>query len=321
MPGFDGGTIPQTMLTTLYTPEMRLALSDFLYNKLPKETMVSMSGRAPVMPLSMSGGTANISSTRELEVARGAATPKANFAMGVRNYRLGAYKEAAGIDDISELEAEEFTTKLKSIMEGNIGLSVAGKQEMVLALILRGLGEADDGHDVIIDVLDDSERFDVYGADGEGYSDIEAVIDRLIKTTGGRNAAISDDVWRKFARHPQFTNKYAGTGIEILGASGVEAKLRDFGLTGNIYHLEHEHSNRARELGYQRTEFFTETFAVFTNGAIRSLNLRGKPADVAFDSYEDKDTEMNYVRAKKVGGIWIPLKEQVVVCQNLLTPP
>lgn len=320
MPGFNGGTIPKSLLAELYTPDMRLELADFFYNKLPLKTVPQMNGTTAVMPLSMSRGTANISSTRDLEVAPGAPTPKANFAMGERAYRMAKYKEAVGIDDISDLEAQEFTSELKSIMEGNIGLSVAGKQELVLAAILAGLGTAEDGHDVLIEVLADGDRFDVYGTDGEGYSDVFATVEELIKLTGGRNVAVSDDVWRALARHPQFTNKYTGTGREILGDSGVEAGLRDAGLSGQIIHLRHEYSNRARELGYNRQEFFQNTFAVFSDGGIHKLALRGKPADVAFDSFEDEDTEMLYLRASKVGGIWIPVKEQVVILQNILTP-
>lgn len=317
MPGFNGGSIPKGVLAQLYTPAMRLALSDFIYNKLLVETVPQMFGTAAVSPLSSSAGTANISSTRDLYVGRGDSTPKANFEMTERPYRLGKAKEAASLDDISDLEAREFTSELLKIMESNVGLSVAGKFEQELALVLKGLGASADGKDVTIDVLASGQEFDEYGTGGVGYSDVAATIERLIKLTGGRNAFVSDDIWRILARHPQFTNKFTGTGREILGDDAVRSALRDFGLTGWVEPLRTEYSDRARELGYKRTEFFDNTFCVFADGAIRGLNLRGKPADVAFDSWFDDDKEETFVRASKVGGVWIPIKEDVIVCTNL----
>lgn len=319
MPGFNGGTIPAALLNNLLTPAERIGFEQFIYRALPVETFPTMRGFAPNLPIPQ-GMAATHSDIRDLFVARGAPTPKANFELGERNFRLHEAREAAGIDHISDKELKYYTSEIKNIMSNNVGLAVATKFELLLAGLLRGVGQAEaDGTTTDIEVLDNAQRFDVYGVDGIGYSDVALTIELAIKGGHGRNAIIGDNVMRALARHPQFTNRFTGNGREILGQSQVLETLREFGLTGTIWAASHEYSSNPREQAYSRSEFFDNVFAVFHDGAIRQGQLQGE-GGMYFDTYDDKDTKVEYLRAQEVNGIWIPHAAEVLVHQNVLTP-
>jgi len=321
MPGFNGGTIPALLLNTLLTPADKLRFDQFIYRLLPKTQFDGMTGLAPTLPVAQ-GHAGTFNSARDLFVAGGAPTPLSNFELSSRKFRLHEAREAASINHIASLDIAYFSSELQSIMSQNIGLAVATRFELLLQGILQGLAavqSVDDGTNTTITALTNAQRFDVYGTSAGGASDVAATIHDMQEASGGRNCIIGPNVMRALARHPQFTNRFTGNGREILGHSEVIGVLREFGLDGTIYASGHQYSSNPREQAYNGTDFFSNVFTVFADGAIQHAQHRGD-VGMSFDNYGDANTKVNYLRAQEIGGIFIPHADQVVVLTNVLTP-
>lgn len=318
---FDSGSIPQPVLDELFE-EHRAEFDQYIYRRadlFPTKPVYVTKGAAPVMELQQ-GRVGAVNPSRATRVTRGQPTPKGNSEMGTRPFVIKHDKWAEGLNEITAVEVEEYTAEMEELLKDRCGMNVATTKELDLEALLKGQGIADEGTDVQTRILGATERFNYYGTVGNDwtdYSDIDAIITKMVRDSGGGNVCIMGrDVADALRRHPQLTSRNAGQGVEIVGYDQLLDKLMGMGLDKIIVGRHYYHDG-SREVAYDQAEFFAGTFAVFRPAAIRRLVQSGR--DLRYDSFVNEDTEDTYLRARESSNFWVPIPENVQVLSTILT--
>jgi len=317
---FDSGSIPQPVLDELFA-EHRATFDQFIYRRpelFPVKPVNVTKGTAPVMELQQ-GRVGAVNPSRATRVAKGQPTPKGNSEMSTRPYVIKHDKWAEGLNEITAVEAEEYTMELEEILKDRCGFNVLTTKELDLEALLKGQGVADEGTDVQTRILGTTEKFNYYGTVGNDwvdYSDVDAIITKMVRDSGGGNVCIMGrDVADALRRHPQLTSRNAGQGVEIIGYDELLDNLMGMGLDRVIIGRHYYHDG-SREVAYDQAEFFSGTFAVFRPGAIKRFIQSGR--DLRYDSFDDIDTEDTYLRARESSNFWVPIPENVQVLTTIL---
>jgi len=308
----NGFTVPPQVLQTLLESH-RGMIDSYLWSQITERVAANtLTGTSASLPLSQ-GRVGMADPSRPAKMAPGAKTPKGHLEFASRPYRAEVYGFAESINHIDRRQVEEYTNSIDSILQDRALLNVLTAAELDLEQILLGDTTDTYGEGVTTITLSNAQRFDAY----DPSSDVASTIRSMRDISHGDTLVLGSDVAEALTRHPQVTNGRTGNagGVEVTSFGALIEWLQGRGIS-RVYIANHEYTNRARELGYNRTEFFQSVFALFRSGAIKRPSID----DVYYNSWYDDDTRTTYLGAYATHGYMTSHVEDVVVLKNILTP-
>jgi predicted GNAT family acetyltransferase len=282
-----------------------------LFEVVPVSTQRGLISQLPIAQ----GRVAMEDPSRSAKMTPGDQTPRGNLEFNQRAYFAQLYGFEELINKTVKLETSAYAASaaIGNLLRDRAALNVIGSHERDLEQILLGNGLAADGRNVTTKSLTSGEKFNKYDTT---ISDVVATIQLMIDALGGGapNLIIGIAIARALQRHPQVTDKDAGTGKEIVGLPYVLDWLRGQGF-GQVVLSENESTIRARELGYLRSAYHNNVFCAFQPGAIR----RVVQEDLVYDTYEDKRSRSEVVSAHMTSGHMVTHAEDVYALQAILS--
>jgi hypothetical protein len=270
----------------------------------------TLSGLIQQLPVSQ-GRVAMEDAANSAKVAPGAPYPRGNLEFSQRVYKADPYGFEETLNDIISRETDAYAAAglLRQVLRERAGLNTVGGLERSLERILLGLGTSTDGTDVTVKALLAAERFNVYSP----ASDVVATLEIESIGGGAPTQICGDKILKALKRHPQVTDKFAGTGTEIAGQQRVIEWLLDQGF-GQVIHTNNESTRRARELGYLRGVYHDLVFCAFQPGAIR----RVVQEELTYDVYREERSRTEVLRAYLTQGYTVAHPEDVIALQDVL---